>query len=422
MDNSQQTALIRRHIEEFLAARREEKLKGKEDTEGKYRPENWIPDAAHRANWIRIATHVLKFTHPDAKGTSLYREGNPHAPAHLLGSHVLAGALPSDVVGNAAALDVFKFLSIVVEGKPLWQWAREEDPAFVDALPGTPEERLERCRAFAAVLEEDDPPASHNLAKQLYWPLESNGYHLLQPLFPSSLYHRLWERLRDDRFSEASRDAREARREGHAHPQGYRDWPDLAIMRFGSTKPQNISQLNSERHGEVWLLPVLPPQWRDQGHRPPCHRKSAFAAWERIPDLQNALDELGRYLHGVRDWNNKAIRLGRARRVEQIIDHVLQLAAEIQAQPGGWSAAPDCRLSRAHKLWLDPGRDEPDFQSERRRGEWIDEVAADFAAWFNGHLERAHHPVGTPEYRVWHAEFSGELQEALKDTLKEMES
>ena len=409
-------------IEDFLAARREEKLKGKEDTEGKFRPENWIPDAARRAGQIRIATHVLKFTHPDARGTSLYREGNPRAPAYLLGSHALAGALPPDVVGNAAALDVFKFLSIEVEGKPFWQRVREEDPAFVDALPGLPEQRLELCRAFAAVLAEDDPPASHNLAKQLYWPLESGGYHLLQPLFPSSLYHRFWERLRADRFSEASKEARNAFWEGRAHEQGYRDWPGLVSMRFGSTKPQNISQLNSERHGEVWLLPALPPHWRHRQRRPPCHRESAFTAWERVPDLRDAVEELGRYLHSVRDWNNKAIRLGRARRVEQIIDHVLQLAAEVQAQPGGWSAAPDCRLSRAHKLWLDPGREDPDFQSERRRGGWIDNVAADFAAWFNKHLERAHHPVGMSEYRVWRSEFEGELQDALKETLKEMEA
>lgn len=38
-------------------------------------PANWLTDAARRANQIQLVTHALKFTHGDARGTSLFAPG-----------------------------------------------------------------------------------------------------------------------------------------------------------------------------------------------------------------------------------------------------------------------------------------------------------------------------------------------------------
>ncbi|WP_234420839.1 type I-F CRISPR-associated protein Csy1, partial [Xanthomonas fragariae] len=61
-------------------------------------------------------------THPDARGSSLHVPPDS-LPQHAeIGSHLLGAHYAQDVVGNAAALDVFKFLKIEVEGQGLLAW------------------------------------------------------------------------------------------------------------------------------------------------------------------------------------------------------------------------------------------------------------------------------------------------------------
>lgn len=417
MTNPSEVTQLRQAMETFITERLQAKL-DKEKNEEKHRrlieahqPPAWIADAARRVKQIQLVTHALKYAHPDARGTSLHSEGNPAARETEIGTHSLGGRLTPDVVGNAAALDVYKFLSLEVAGKPIWQRAVEDDPNLFAALPGDEEEKRAWIAAFATLPQPKGGPASHKLAKQLYWPMGEGGYNLLQPLFPSSLVHAVWERLRDDRFSETAQEARQARREGRPHSCGYRDWPELVILKFGGTKPQNISQLNTERHGEAWLLPSYPPAWKSQAIALPRYVESVFKRFERWRPARERLDELGRFLAGVRDWNNLRIREGRTRRVEAIIDELIQYAAAIRALPPGWSAGDDCRLPPSQRFWLDPERDDPEFQQARAAADWPRQVAEAFGAWLNTHLRRHRLPVGDAELRAWRQEFQEILRE-----------
>jgi CRISPR-associated protein Csy1 len=40
----------------------------------KYQPRTWLTDAARRAGQISLVTHAAKFTHGDAKSSSIYCE------------------------------------------------------------------------------------------------------------------------------------------------------------------------------------------------------------------------------------------------------------------------------------------------------------------------------------------------------------
>src|SRR5690606_26654422 len=71
-----------------------------------HEPSTWIADAARRAAQIQLATHTLKPLHPDARGTNLHASEFIEDVPELVGTHSLQGRLVSDVVGNAAALDV----------------------------------------------------------------------------------------------------------------------------------------------------------------------------------------------------------------------------------------------------------------------------------------------------------------------------
>jgi len=415
-------ASIKAVINAFLQERLQpklEKLKPGEDEQRQallldYLPANWIPDAARRVGQIQQVTHALKFTHPDARGSSLSVAGNPAADEQIVGTHTVAQRLAPDVVGNAAALDVYKFLRLSVGGKTILDLAATADPALAVAFSDDADLAKSWMAAFASLTEAKGQPASNKLAKQVYWPVEGRNYHLLAPLFPTSLVHGLWKRIREDRFSDEAKAARDAKRNGLAHPHGYCEYPNVAIQNFGGTKPQNISQLNSERYGENYLLPSLPPNWKSTEVRAPLAVNSVFdrifGSRPRVRELVRVLKE---FLVSVEHaGTNIHIRNKRAELTGLIRDEALQYAAELRQLEAGWSASPECLLNSAEQCWLDPERAEQDadFASLRQRGDWRDEICRRFGNWLNARLTTPNTPMGAVEAAHWREVLDDEMR------------
>jgi len=416
-------AQIRATIAGFLQDRLQPKLdKLKDDDDearqkliAEHQPASWIADAARRVGQIQQVTHAIKFTHPSADGSSLSSAGNPAAGASVVGSHVLGGAAAADVVGNAAALDVYKFLRLSVDGRSLLDRAIGRDPALAEALSEDPDQAAEWMAAFAGLPEPKGRPASHKLAKQIYWPLGDGRYHLLAPLLSSPLAHAVHRRIGEDRFSDDGKAAREARRAGKAHPGGYRDYPNLVIQSFGGSKPQNISQLNSERRGENFLLASVPPIWQSPAIRPPLKTETVFSRYfERRREVRRLSEALRDYLRRVADArNNIRIRETRADLVTDLCGEVLHMAAELRTYlTPGWTAGPECQLNLAEQCWLDPARSQLDdtFATQLRRGDWKDEVCLRFGNWLNARLQTDQTHFGEAESQAWQTALGGELK------------
>lgn len=389
----------------FLAARREEKLKGKDpdaSAEARYDYRAWLSDAARRVSQIRAVTHVLKATHPDAKGSSL-RVTPDTLPQHAeIGSHSLGADYAEDVVGNAAALDVFKFLKLEVDGRRLLDWMMTGDADLEAALHPDPETSASWRHAFSTLATDTTQPSSHVLAKQVYWlvgedPAEDADFHLLQPLFSSSLTHAVHTDIDDARFGDANKAARDAFRKREAYGAGYRDYRRLAVRKLGGTKPQNISQLNSERRGVNYLLASLPPQWRSEATPSPLGVDSALQRFCHFAGVQAWLKRFAAFLRADPEPTVET-RQQREQQLQALTDQLGVFAAEIRANwPPGWSRDPECRLPDSERLWLDPERvdlptratheaEDAAFIEAYHRGGWADEVAAYFAKWLNAEL------------------------------------
>ena len=413
-------AAIARFLREDRLQPKLDKLKDDDDEArqkliAEHQPASWIADAARRVGQIQQVTHAIKFTHPSADGSSLSSAGNPAAGASVVGSHVLGGAAAADVVGNAAALDVYKFLRLSVDGRSLLDRAIGRDPALAEALSEDPDQAAEWMAAFAGLPEPKGRPASHKLAKQLYWPLGDGRYHLLAPLLSSPLAHAVHRRIGEDRFSDDAKAAREARRAGKAHPGGYRDYPNLVIQSFGGSKPQNISQLNSERRGENYLLASVPPIWQSPAIRPPLKTETVFSRYfERRREVRRLSEALRDYLRRVADArNNIRIRETRADLVTDLCGEVLHMAAELRTYlTPGWTAGPECQLNLAEQCWLDPARSQLDdtFATQLRRGDWKDEVCLRFGNWLNARLQTDQTHFGEAESQAWQTALGGELK------------
>lgn len=386
--------------------------------ENKFLPENWLTDAARRAKQRQLVTHAIKFIHPDAKGSSFYAPGSSKKLEMAGGDHFIStGSLKSpgiDSVGNAAALDVSSFLQLSLEGRTLVEFFRQNDVTPLKPFASDDSQLDEWMAGFREVLSAGQP-VSHTLSKQIYFPVDDHQYHLLSPLYPTSLVQAIYSRITEHRFSETAKKARKAKREGRSCDDMVVGFPDTLIQSFGGTKPQNISQLNSQRNGKSILLSCAPPSWKKQ-QKPPLKTKTIFSkyhfvsrVWREILDLRRFLDQQ------VNKDSNVRIRRKREEMIDKIMDHFIQYGAEIQSllEHAGWSGKDECHLNSAQKLWLDPLRVKTDelFRQEREKNDWQADVADQFAFWLNKEIDKSSRL--TPGDRE-HLEWQGLVESKLK--------
>lgn len=321
----------------------------------------------------------------------------------VVGSHCLGRDYELDVDGDAAALDVYAFLKIEYEGKTLLALSEAGDPDWAVALSTDANTARDLMSAFAGLTQPREGLASHTFAKQVYWllpdrdPHDDTNYHLLAPLHPSSLIHRFYGQLQEDRFGEAAKAAREARREGRYVDQPQYFYPNLGMRKLGGTKPLNVSQLNSERRGENLLLASLPPKWLSEPVRPLLRVEDMF----KVFNYREQVRQFVRQLRSFLEADPAAVletREHRAGLVDLLVGEFIQFTAELRDLPEGWSQEAECRLGEAEKCWLDaPGVPE----EERLPIDSVTErIAAGFANWLNAQL-RGKLDFADPEFREW---------------------
>ncbi|MEA9588308.1 type I-F CRISPR-associated protein Csy1 [Xanthomonas sp. WHRI 10064A] len=417
---------FRSAIADFIEARRLAKLKDEEDDTGaasKYDYATWLADAARRVGQIQAVTHVLKATHPDARGSSLHVPPDSLPQHSDIGSHLLGAHYAQDVVGNAAALDVFKFLKIEVEGQGMLAWMQAGDSALRDALHQDPDIAVSWMQAFGALARSEPQLRSHGMAKQVYWlagtdPADDTHYHLLQPMFSSALAHVVHAEIQDARFGETNKLGRQALRAKQPHVGSYRDYRHLVARKLGGTKPQNISQLNSERGGVNYLLASLPPSWTLEHPRSLLKTESAMERFGYGKEVRALVKQLADFLLGDPTPNEKTHQI--RERIEQALGAQLAVfASQTHARfTPGWTRDADCMLPLDEQLWLDPERtelpvrrdpqhpewthDDDAFNAAYTFGDWPDQVAARFANWVNARLHKLGLTgVGDSEYRHW---------------------
>lgn len=372
----------------------------------------WLDSAARRVKQIQAVTHALKPLHPDARGTNLYADPATLPTLDVIGSHVLGGSFAMDVVGNAAALDVYKLLKLEAGGRSLLQALMANDAEALQALSDNPAEaRTLRDALVSLASARDSGLASHTRAKQVYWlagtdATDDTHYHLLAPLYATSLAQAIYEDVHDARFGEANKLARQAQRNGVHHDGIHREYRGLAVQKLGGTKPQNISQLNSERGGNNYLLASLPPIWHGERNYLPVHAKSIFdRAFGAQPAVRATVQTLQAFLLAAPP-KNQVTRQRVARLVETLVDEMAIYAGELLHQPPGWSRDERFgNLAEAEKLWLDPLRtelpEEAEFAHRWLAMDWPAEVGERFGLWLNAQLQSKLSDVGYTESREW---------------------
>lgn len=313
----------------------------------------------------------------------------------MVGTHCLPTSFTYDVDGNAGALDVYAFLRLPHEGQTLLELMLSDDPDVLSALSENEQQARAWLEAFAAITKASDKPASHTLAKQIYWlvgpePRSDADYHLLAPLHASSLAQAVFLEIEEDLFGEPATDARKAKRDGTFSDAPLRTYPNLALQQIGGTSPKsrlNISSLNSSRRGKNYLLASLPPLWVSPAAKPPLRTDTVLRGFSRRERVRARTAELRKFLESDPP-ENQPTRDRRDALALDIVEELFLMEMELLQLDAGWSGLPECRLPEAEACWLDPQRVEHDeaFARMRASTDWPAELCGRFAAWLNASL------------------------------------
>lgn len=364
--------------------------------ESKLSCREWLDSASKRAQQIAVVTHVVKYTHGDAKGTSICDKKSDASLSPSCSQYLTTQAIDVskylDVTGNAAAQDITGLLFLEVEGETILSCIERGDSSPFKSF-AVDEKQLDAWMEGFSAVTSVGVPSSHTLAKQIYFPVE-DGYHLLAPLFPSSLAQALYKRVNEARYGEEVKQLRE-RKKNKKYSEGVlTEYPFLGVQRFGGANKQNISRLNSSRDGKSYLLRSVPPKWKPI-KQPPKGKNSFWLDFESrvyrtVKTYQSFLAE---HLNAS---SNFELRQKSESFVDQLLDELVLMAAEVQIMLPGWSANSD--IPEHEKFWLDPNRSDSEFQILKSQTNWEEEVASSFARWLSHKIETDKLKFGIGEY------------------------
>ncbi|NDO75013.1 type I-F CRISPR-associated protein Csy1 [Shewanella sp. SE1] len=346
---------------------------------------NWLPDAAKRAGQISIASHPCTFSHPSARKnkngyvSSIIAKNKPSADGFLRSGNV---AVEPDALGNAAALDVYKFLSLPMSDQRSLLVHIEQESELARQLLEVPTCDYQTLRdGFLKMIDSDQASVSSSKIKQVYFPVAEGEYHLLSLLTHSGHLFELRKRLDAMRFGELVKEARECKKANRFHPEGYQEIFGLTTIGFGGTKPQNISVLNNQNAGKAHLLPSIPPNLTPREIRLPKTDffKECFTAWQ----AKEVLEALHRLFKT--DYNNINIRDGRDYRIQQYVDLVIEKMWQVRLFLTDHQGDLPSELPLEQKVWL-----YPEFESQREQeNEWLDKITRQIARGLINHYSRS---------------------------------
>ena len=375
---------------DFFAKRKEDWLKKKQkasmdedelfelnlECEKIFSLEEWLPNAARRAGQISMSTHPCTFSHPSSRKnkngyvTPVISNAKRTNDGYLRSGNV---EVETDALGNAAALDVYKFLTLKMnDGVTLINHIKK-DSDIAKSLLNIKGQSYEMLKSsFMEMIGSSDEAVTSSKIKQVYFPIEDDQYHLLSVLTNSGILFHMRHTIDRLRFGDDVKALRELKRENKTSDDSFMEIYDITTIGFGGTKPQNISVLNNQNGGKAHLISSMPPVIKKREVR--CSKRNFFGdsvrAWE-LRETFTALDKIFKT-----DYNNKNIREGREYRYEQIIDSIILRLYSVREAAKEQYIEKNSQLKSHQKIWL--------LDEERRWGEdeWLEKLLKEITAWF----------------------------------------
>ncbi len=362
---------------------KEDEIKAlKDECEKKFSIPCWLPDAAKRAGQMSISSHPCTFSHPSARKnkngyvTSVIAKVDHKADGYLRTGNVAAA---EDALGNAAVLDVYKFLTLPLgDGVSILEHL-QQDSDQAKALLNIPTESYQELKngLLSMIHSKSSEILTSSKIKQVYFPIVEDEYHLLSVLSNSGIIYELRKRIDDLRFSEKQKELRDLKRNNQFSKTSFMEIYGITTVGYGGTKPQNISVLNNQNGGKARLLTSAPPQLVKREIQFPTN--DFFINAIRFYDIGEPLNKLhALFLTGLdSDIPRRNLEKGRDNTIETILDQIIKRMTAVRAVSTEQYLEKTSRLDRYQKIWLCD-----EYQKQRsEQEEWLDELCEQITRW-----------------------------------------
>jgi len=336
----------------------------------------WLPNAAKRAGQISMATHPCTFSHPSArKNKNGYVESVIACSEFTNDGFLKTGStlVETDALGNAAALDVYKFLTLKLsDGKQLLSHIQKNTELAESLLKISTASYQELKDGFLAMVEIKGENITSSKIKQVYFPVD-NEYHQLSLLTNSGLVFKLRDRIDAIRFSESAKELRAIKKNNGFSDQGFSELYDITTISYGGTKPQNISVLNNKNAGKAHLLRSLPPEIDKRTIHFP--KTNFFIESFRYHDCRDIFYAFHKILKT--NYNNINIREGRDYRLQELLDRIVNKMWAVRSVAAVQYYTESSQLKSHQKIWLCE-----EFLTEREESDqWLDKLCKEISSW-----------------------------------------
>lgn len=341
---------------------------------------NWLCSASsnniQENKRIIKTTHISKFTHSSARNDGLLNLTKNNAVWVNTGS--IQSKLQQDLAhNNGALITISRFLALQNSDSMIFDLIIEQDFSFLDGFYEN-EEQLAKWKTGFSNLVEVRSIKSCDKLKSTYFPVDNSlkNYHLLTPLFATSLVNELAERRQSARYAKK--------------PETYTQdthisYANVAIHQYGGEHPKNISMLNANRAGRGYLLSTQPPVWKSQSNYH-LKQESIFDGKILSYRASETLSYLAEYLLRFQGINISISAPEKKkwlkRWVNDIWKEIFSYTNEIVfGYPANWTKKEKHNFKLRYQFLLDPYCTDEGFKEKRENLKWQDEIANDFSRW-----------------------------------------
>jgi CRISPR-associated protein Csy1 len=354
------------------------------ECEAKFALKQWLPNAANRAGQMSISTHPCTFSHPSSRknkngyASSIIANSNRVNDGFLRSGNV---AVDADALGNAAALDVYKFLTLVMEdGQTLIKHMEQDTDLALSLLTLSNADENQNYQmlkqGFLAMSSNVGESITSSKIKQVFFPIIDDfiaqqpiavNYHQLSILTASGIVFELRKRLDGMRFGDAIKIARDKKKNNQQH-EGYCEIYNLTTIGYGGTKPQNISVLNNQNGGKAHMFMSAPPQLKNRNIHFP--NTDFFSQTVNYFQCKHQFYQLHKLYS--RDDNNMHIRAERDEYYQSVIDHIIEKMWQVRSIALEQYNPSVNQLQLSQKTWL--CEDEASKTLRDTTDEWLDGI------------------------------------------------
>lgn len=281
--------------------------KGKYTDEDKYTDEFFrtkVNDLLKTAKGRSFSMYVPKFIHPDIGKNDI--GFHPFYPRSENDGYLRTGKVPDymDSFGNAAQIELTDLLSLIIGGKPLFLHIQNQTEILTEFSKYLGQEEDAIYKTVSEMLKQDSSLSTDERLKQVYFPAGDNdSYFIISPLFSMPVVTSFNDSIlknSDYNNNPVKQDSKKARSAQNYELKndylegGYWQVPGLVKIKYGGSKPQNISKYNSISKG-LFFIKSLPPKINKRKVRIPkrsllhesINRKSAryFMLFENLDKL-----------------------------------------------------------------------------------------------------------------------------------------